>query len=91
MSTKNSSGATDNRAVHRPDGVTASERYLQRLCQQSFLSLWSYPGIYRDQGRFEGRGDGKEVCDLLVVFDDHILIFSDKYPSVPEWMQQLER
>lgn len=62
----------------RADGVTPSERYLQRLCDQSFLSLWSYPGIYRDQG------GGKEVCDLLVVFDQHILIFSDKYCEFPD-------
>ena len=59
-------------------GETAAERYLARLCNKSFLSLWSYPGVYRDQGRTEGKGDGKEVCDLLVVFGDHVIIFSDK-------------
>jgi hypothetical protein len=30
------------------------------------------------QGRARGKGDGKEVCDLLVVFENHIIIFSDK-------------
>jgi hypothetical protein len=30
-------------------GATASERYLGRLCDRSFLSLWSYSGIYRYQ------------------------------------------
>ena len=25
-----------------------------------------------------GKGDGKELCDLLVVFENHVLIFSDK-------------
>ena len=64
--------------VVRPEGVTASERYLWKLCQRTFLSLWSYPGIYRDQGKAHGKGDGKEVCDLLVVFENHVLIFSDK-------------
>jgi hypothetical protein len=59
-------------------GVTAAERYLSRLCRKSFLSLWSYPGVFRDQGRTRGRGDGKELCDLLVVFEHHIFIFSDK-------------
>jgi hypothetical protein len=54
-----------------------AERYLKRLCDRSFLSLWSYPGVYKDQ-RQGGKGDGKEVCDLLVVFENHILIFSDK-------------
>jgi hypothetical protein len=64
-------------------GVTASERYLGELCKRSFLSLWSYPGIYRDQGRLASKGDGKEVCDLLVVFENHIIIFSDKHCQFP--------
>jgi hypothetical protein len=64
-------------------GAPASERYLGRLCDRSFLSLWSYSGIYRDQGRSDGRGDGKEVCDLLVVCGDHVIIFSDKACEFP--------
>jgi hypothetical protein len=60
------------------EGVTKAERYLAKLCKRSFLSLWSYPNIYRDQGRVNGKGDGKELCDLLVVFDNHVIIFSDK-------------
>jgi hypothetical protein len=67
----------------RTVGATASERYLGRLCDRSFLSLWSYPGIFRDQGRSDGRGDGKEVCDLLVVCGDHVIIFSDKACEFP--------
>jgi len=61
----------------RAEGRTRSERYLAKLCEKTFLSLWSYPAVFRDQGR-RGEGDGKEVCDLLVVFENHILIFSDK-------------
>jgi len=60
------------------EGVTDSERYLAKLCKRSFLSMWSYPGVFRDQGQHGGKGDGKEVCDLLVVFENHIIIFSDK-------------
>jgi len=60
-------------AVIPSEGVTKAERYLAKLCKRSFLSLWSYPGIYRDQG-----WPRKEVCDLLVVFENHIIIFSDK-------------
>src|SRR5205823_1459355 len=44
-----------------------------------FLSLWSYPGVFRDQGKTSADGDGKEICDLLVVFGRDILIFSDKH------------
>ena len=34
--------------------------------------------MFRDQGRPDGKGDGKEVCDLLVVFENNVIIFSDK-------------
>lgn len=57
--------------------VTRAEQYLGSLCERSFLSLWSYPAVYRDQGK-SGAGDGKEVADLLVVFENDIIIFSDK-------------
>lgn len=58
-------------------GVTASERYLNELCKRSFLSLWSYPNLFRDQGRRYGKGDGKELCDHLIIFNEHVIIFSD--------------
>lgn len=64
-------------------GPTRSERYLKKLCDQSFLSPWSYSGIYRDQ-KAASSGDGKELCDLLVVFENHILIFSDKDHVFPD-------
>jgi hypothetical protein len=64
-------------------GVTASERYLDGLCKRSFLSLWSYPNLFRDQGRKDNRGDGKELCDHLIVFHEHIIIFSDKSCAFP--------
>jgi hypothetical protein len=70
--------------LQRTDGITPAERYLKRLCDRSFLSLWSYPGVYRDQGHGGKGGDGKEVCDLLVVFQNHIIIFSDKDCAFPE-------
>jgi SEC-C motif len=58
--------------IRRSDGVTETERDLKELCDHTFLSLWSYPNVYRYQG------GPKEVCDLLVVFQNHIVIFSDK-------------
>jgi hypothetical protein len=56
-------------------GLTESERYLAELCQRSFLSLWSYPNVFRQSG--------KELCDNLVVFRNHIIIFSDKSCTFP--------
>ncbi len=69
-------------AISRADGITVSERYLKKLCDRTFLSLWSYPNVYRDQGS-SSKGGGKEVCDLLVVFENHVIIFSDKDCAFP--------
>lgn len=63
--------------VPKSVGGTESERYLARLAERSFLNLWSYPSPYRDQ-KLNNRGDGKELCDLLVVCGEHIIIFSEK-------------
>jgi hypothetical protein len=46
--------------------------------------MWSYPGIYRDQGKSSDNLYGKEVCDLLVIFGSTVIIFSDKYCAFPE-------
>lgn len=67
--------------LQKERGVTPAERYLKSLCDGTFLSLWSFPGVYRDQGI--NRGLEKEVCDLLVVFGSTIIIFSDKACDFP--------
>lgn len=54
-----------------------SEKVLRELCDGSFLTLWSFPNPYSDDG-LKKRGEGKELCDLLVVFGDDVIIFSDK-------------
>jgi hypothetical protein len=69
--------------IIRGEGVTNSERHLARLAEKSFLNLWSYPSLFRDQKQ-SGVGDGKELCDLLVVFDKTILIFSEKTIAWPQ-------
>jgi hypothetical protein len=69
--------------VEESTAVTASEAYLGNLCRSAFLHLWSYPNLYRDQGKGK-RTEGKELCDLLVVFGDDLLIFSDKHCALRE-------
>jgi len=59
--------------LRRSSGSTRTERFLARLAEDTFLSLWSYPNLYRKSG--------KELCDLLVVFGNHIIVFSDKESS----------
>lgn len=78
MATSEPTPANDCPLITPAEGITGTERYLAKLCKRSFLSMWSYPGLFRDQGQHANKGDGKEVCDLLVVFENHILIFSDK-------------
>lgn len=60
----------ESQPILRSEGLTPAERYLKRLSEQTFLSLWCYANPYREPG--------KELCDLLIVFGDHIVIFSDK-------------
>ncbi|MEQ9399904.1 MAG: SEC-C metal-binding domain-containing protein [Longimicrobiales bacterium] len=67
----------------RPEPLTESERRLHSLGRGTFLSLWSYPGVFKDQGSGGGRTGGKEICDLLVVFERDVLIFSDKTCAFP--------
>jgi hypothetical protein len=64
-------------AFTRSDGVTESERYLNKLADQSFLSMWSYPGLFVKKTT-QGLVRGRELCDLFVLFENTILIFSDK-------------
>lgn len=55
-------------------GYNDSENYLIQLCEKSFLSLWSWPNLHSDR-----TSNHPEICDLFVVFDNHIILFSDKY------------
>lgn len=59
--------------------ATESERYLAGLCRRAFLSLWAHPNVYTDEGKPSGKGVGKELCDLLVVFGSDVIVFSDKH------------
>lgn len=69
--------------IHRSEGLTETERHLAKLADRTFLNLWSYPNLFRDQ-RESSNAHGKELCDLLVVCGDDILIFSEKYCTWPD-------
>ena len=85
MSASEYEGLKQYRApVPKAQGVTQSERYLARLAEKSFLNLWSYPAPFRDQQQ-SGCGDGKELCDLLVVCGRYIVIFSDQSANTRSW------
>jgi hypothetical protein len=46
-------------------------------------NLWSYPNLHIDK-KVGGKGAGKELCDLLVVCGDDVVVFSDKTIAWPE-------
>lgn len=56
--------------ISRGISVNKTEKILTTLCDHAFLKLWSFPNPYKKTG--------KELCDLLVVFDKYINIFSVK-------------
>ena len=56
--------------MQEKNGLTPSERVVTRLCQQSFLKLWTHPN---PKGKH-----GKELCDCLIVCGPHIVIISVK-------------
>lgn len=58
--------------------ATRTERLLERLCQHSFLRMWAHRSPYRLQKDNERASQGKELCDLIAVFEDDVFLFSDK-------------
>lgn len=61
------------------EGVNDSERYLLSLCKKSFLSLWAHANLHTSHDFRDGKGSAKEFTDVLVVFGNDVIIFSDKH------------
>jgi len=51
--------------------INQSEEFVYRICEKSFFSLWSYANP-------RGKQPGKELCDILVIFNPDVIIFSVK-------------
>ena len=59
--------------IKKSSGVTESEHRLVKLGEKVFMGLWSYPNpMIKTSSGFQ------ELCDLLVVCGDTVLVFSDK-------------
>lgn len=56
--------------IKKSEGLTKTEKYLAKLCERTFLKLWSFPNPTKD--------DGHELCDLIAVFDNNVFIFFDR-------------
>ena len=59
--------------IKKSIGVTESEHRLVNLGEKVFMGLWSYPNP-----QFKKSSGFHELCDLLVVCGDTVLVFSDK-------------
>ena len=57
-------------------GLTRTEQFLSKLCENTFLKLWSYPNPFKEPG--------KELCDLIAVFENHMFLFFDREPKTFE-------
>ena len=62
--------SNDKKPIIRSEGGNYTEEVLSKLCDKVFLKLWVYPNPYKKKG--------DELCDVLVIFEDHIFIFSVK-------------
>jgi hypothetical protein len=58
-------------------GLNETEKLVFNLCTKSFLSLWSYANP-------QGKTPGKELCDILVVCEPDVIIFSVKEVAFAE-------
>lgn len=54
-----------------------------RFADRAFLRLWSYPNTFNDRTK-TACGGGQEIADLLAVFENHVVLFSDKAISWQE-------
>lgn len=63
--------------IVKEDGVNDSERELGAVSESTFLSLWSFPCVYTSEGLAK-KGIGVELIDLVVYFDNTLILFSDK-------------
>lgn len=59
--------------IKKSTGVTESEHRLVSLGEKVFMGLWSYPNP-----QIKTSSGFKELCDLLVVCGNTVLVFSDK-------------
>lgn len=68
--------------IQRGTGFTDSERFLIEKAENTFLNLWCIPNTFIDKKQ-NGKGTGKELCDVLAICGDDVIIFSDKATEWP--------
>jgi len=56
--------------INKSTGGTPTEQLLERLCERTFLKIWSWPRPFK--------ADKKELCDLIAIFEDRVIVFFDR-------------
>ncbi len=85
-------------SLQKSKGTTIAEQFLASLCEKTFLGLWTFANVYRDQASGPRSTDGKELCDVLAICGSDVLLFADKscaYPStgnpLTDWQRWYKR
>lgn len=56
--------------IKKSKGENTTEKFVAKLCDNTFLKLWSYPNPFNSKGQ--------ELCDVLIIFENKVFIFSVK-------------
>lgn len=67
---QSASGVFDQFRINYGDGLTPTEQLLKYFGERSFLRFWSHANPHVTPSQ--------ELCDLLVMCGDYVIIFSDK-------------
>ncbi len=68
--------------IEKREGLNASEKYVARIAEKTFLDLWCYPNLFQGKRTAQGAGS-KELCDLLICFDNEVTVISVKSMDWP--------
>ena len=68
--------------IIKSNGITEGEKLVAKLCEKSFLKLWSYANLYKEPG--------KELCDNFILFGNTIILISEKTKTPFEYDHNLD-
>ena len=69
--------------IIKSNGITEGEKLVAKLCEKSFLKLWSYANLYKEPG--------KELCDNFILFGNTIILISEKTKTPFEYDHNLHK
>lgn len=64
--------------MEKSKGLNKSEAFVARLCEETYLYPWCYPNLYKAPAESTKHPKTDELCDLLIVCGNIVIIFSIK-------------